>query len=74
MQVVGVDFCGRFLDAAVKIQRGEEVRYGPDDTVVRLPSVAGLHLKKVDFKQVRETFDRHGLTTLHCDSRYVCEL
>ena len=48
-QVVGIDFCGRFIDAAMKIQGGKVVQYGSQQ-VARLPSQA--LPSRVQLKQV----------------------
>ena len=51
MQVVGVDFCGRFIDAAMKIQNGKVLQYGSQQ-VAKLPSEADP--SHVQFKQVHK--------------------
>ena len=52
MQVVGIDYCGRFIDAAMKIQRGKVLQYGSQQ-VARLPSET--RPSRVNFKQVQNT-------------------
>ena len=47
--MVGIDFCGRFIDAAMKIQGGKVVQYGSQQ-VARLPSQA--LPSRVQLKQV----------------------
>ena len=49
-QVVGIDYCGRFLDTAMKIQKGKVVEYGSRQ-VAKLPSQS--LPSRVQFKQVR---------------------
>ena len=48
-QVVGIDFCGRFIDAAMKIQGGKVLQCGSQQ-VAKLPSQADP--SRVQFKQV----------------------
>ena len=55
IQVVGVDYCGRFIDAAMKIQGGKVVQYGSQQ-VARLPSEA--QPSRVQFKQVSLSLKR----------------
>ena len=50
MQVVGIDVCGRFIDAAMKIQGGKVLQCGPQQ-VAKLPSQADP--SRVQFKQVQ---------------------
>ena len=60
-QVLGVDYSGRFLDAALQLSQGREVRYvssssssssgGGTERVATLP--AGVDASKVVFKQVK---------------------
>ena len=50
LQVVGVDFCGRFVDAAIKIQAGKVLHYGSKNQVAKCPSEA--EPSRVQFKQV----------------------
>ena len=54
-QVVGIDFCGRFIDAAIKIQEGKVLPYGSQQ-VAKLPSEADP--QRVQFKQVWKQFDQ----------------
>lgn len=49
-KVTGVDYSGRFLDAAIRIQSGECVKYG-EGKAAALPQ--GSESSKVVFKQVR---------------------
>ena len=44
-----MDFCGRFIDASMKIQRGKVLQYGSQQ-VAKLPSEADP--SRVQFKQV----------------------
>ena len=47
--MVGIDFCGRFLDAAVRLREGKVVQYGSGE-VAKLPSES--EPSRVQFKQV----------------------
>ena len=52
-QVVGVEYCGRFTDAAVQIQEGKSVAYtGEDGTRCEAKLPEGAQPSKVVFKQV----------------------
>jgi 5-histidylcysteine sulfoxide synthase len=48
-KVVGIDFCGRFLNTAMKIQKGKVVEYGSRQ-VAKLPSQS--QPSRVQFKQL----------------------
>lgn len=48
-KVVGIDYCGRFIDTAMKIQEGKVVQYGSDQ-VAKLPSQT--QPSRVQFKQL----------------------
>ena len=63
MQVVGIDFCGRFIDAAMKIQEGKVLQFGSQQ-VAKLPSET--EPSRVHFKQVClfDTCDCACITTL----------
>ena len=49
VQVVGIDFCGRFIDAAMKIQGGKVLQCGSQQ-VAKLPSQTDP--SRIQFKQV----------------------
>ena len=49
-KVTGVDYSGRFLDAAIAIQHGKPVQYG-ERKVAAIPE--GTNSNKVLFKQVK---------------------
>ena len=51
MQVVGVDFSGRFMEAALSIQKGEGVEFGGGE-VATLPTQHGAQPSRAVFKQV----------------------
>ena len=52
-QVVGVEYCGRFTDAAVQIQEGRSVAYtGEDGTKCEAKLPEGAQPNKIAFKQV----------------------
>jgi hypothetical protein len=51
--VVAVDYSGRYIDAAMKIQSGKEIEFGGGE-VARLPDVEGVDASRVIFKQVRQ--------------------
>lgn len=48
--VMGVDFSGRFVSAALSIQQGKEVGYG-DGKEATLPDVKGIDTARVTFRQ-----------------------
>ena len=56
LQVVGVDFSGRFVDAAMEIQAGKVLQYGSKKQVAKCPTEA--EPSRVQFKQVCTVFPR----------------
>ena len=54
-KVTGVDYSGRFLDAAIAIQLGCPVEYKQMEEAVEavIPDVVGIDVNRVVFKQVR---------------------
>lgn len=52
MQVVGVDYAGRYIDAAIQLQKGQVVEYGSPTKVAQVPRIGGADPEKVTFKQV----------------------
>ena len=53
-QVIGIDFGGRFIDTAIKIQRGEEVQFKLSNGDTMLAQVNGnTMMQRAVFKQVR---------------------
>ena len=48
--MVGIDFCGRFLDTAMKLHEGKVVQYGSMGEVAKMPSES--HPSHIQFKQV----------------------
>jgi len=51
LQVLGVDYCGRFIDAALNIQSGNEVS-GISLELPLAPTVDKVRSQRVVFKQV----------------------
>ena len=52
-QVIGIDFGGRFIDTAIKIQRGEEVQFKLSNGDTMLAQVNGnTIMQRAVFKQV----------------------
>ena len=51
VQIVGVDFSGRFIDAAMNLQSGKTLSYG-EGKVASLKSLEGTKPDRVTFKQV----------------------
>ena len=54
-----MDFCGRFVDAALSIQQGKGVKYGGDERIASLAAVNGVDPFKATFKQVLH-YSHHG--------------
>jgi formylglycine-generating enzyme required for sulfatase activity/SAM-dependent methyltransferase len=68
-KVVGIDFCGRFIDAAMKIQGGKVLQCGPQQ-VAKLPSQADP--SRVQFKQltwVPNELDGFDVAVFECVER-----
>ena len=49
---MGVEYSGRFINAALAIQAGKGVEFG-EGQVARLPTDGGVDATRVVFKQVR---------------------
>ena len=54
-KVTGVHFSGRFLDAAIAIQRGCPVEFETMKEAV-VPDIAGIDVDRVLFKQVKASY------------------
>ena len=66
--MVGIDYCGRFIDTAMKIQEGKVVQYGSDQ-VAKLPSQT--QPSRVQFKQVTRSDRIHIMCNKQCRISYV---
>ncbi len=51
-KVVGVDYSGKFIDAAVKLQQGKSLVFGSPKEVATVPIDNGVDVSRVTFKQV----------------------
>ena len=51
-KVVGVDYGARFIDAGMRLQRGEALEYGTPQKVARATDFEGVDPERVVFKQV----------------------
>ena len=59
-----MDYGGRFIDAAIQLQAGKTLEYGPSKKVAKLPENAGIDATKTIFKQVCRC---HYITSLVTD-------
>ena len=73
LKVIGIDYCGRFIDTARQLQKGKELEYGADlQRRAKIPS--DTQMSRVEFKQVCLGVAATALCQFLCPSHFLLPL